>query len=514
MTDALHYGLHIEDREAICNVFSQIQSIDKAVLYGSRALGTYRDGSDIDLTFFGDALTQDTLGDIADALDDLLLPYQFDLSIYSELNHAELQAHIDRVGKVFYERNGKNKPNPAPSRQPTSGGDGVRWETVKLGDVCEIYQPKTISKREMLVDGTYPVFGANGIIGKYDKFNHAEPEVLITCRGATCGSVNISEPNSWINGNAMVIKPSKDCIDKKYIEYFARGAIDYSQVITGAAQPQITRKTLSPVRFSYPPLEEQKQIVALLDEAFAGIDAAIAHTEQNIQNARALFESHLNAVFTQKGDGWVDLELGDICDFQNGFAFKSADTVETSNVQLVRMGNLYQNKLNLDRKPSFYPESFSTVYERYELYAGDLIISLTGTVNKKDYGYTVVIPETKKTLLLNQRIAKFVNLSPLISKGFLLYLLRSKVFLEQLYSSASGTRQANLSTNKMKSMHVALPAVSMQKKVTEKLNVAKHQSQQLEKLYTQKRAALQELKQSLLHKAFAGELTQHRQEAA
>jgi restriction endonuclease S subunit len=73
------------------------------------------------------------------------------------------------------------------------------WEIKQLGDVCELYQPKTISSKEMVDDGDYPVFGANGIIGKYDKYNHEEPQLLITCRGATCGSINISEPKSWIN---------------------------------------------------------------------------------------------------------------------------------------------------------------------------------------------------------------------------------------------------------------------------------------------------------------------------
>ena len=81
------------------------------------------------------------------------------------------------------------------------------WEAKTLGDVCEMYQPKTISVKDMMPEGEYPVFGANGIIGRFNKFNHEEPQLLITCRGATCGSVNISEPKSWVTGNAMVVKP-------------------------------------------------------------------------------------------------------------------------------------------------------------------------------------------------------------------------------------------------------------------------------------------------------------------
>jgi type I restriction enzyme, S subunit len=121
------------------------------------------------------------------------------------------------------------------------------WVTESLGDACEIYQPQTISGREMIADGAYPVFGANGIIGRYDKFNHEDPQLLITCRGATCGTVNISEPRSWITGNAMVVRPKRTTLDMRFLEYLFRGSIDVSTAITGAAQPQITRTNLAPI---------------------------------------------------------------------------------------------------------------------------------------------------------------------------------------------------------------------------------------------------------------------------
>jgi type I restriction enzyme S subunit len=184
------------------------------------------------------------------------------------------------------------------------------WEVKKLGDVCELYQPKTISSKEMVDDGNYPVFGANGIIGKYDKYNHEEPQLLITCRGATCGSINISEPKSWINGNAMVVRPKDNSLSLKFIEYLFLGGIDISKTITGAAQPQITRQSLSPVLISYPSsIQEQQRIVAILDEAFAAIAKAKANAEQNLKNAKQLFESYLQGVFDNKGEDWEEKTL-------------------------------------------------------------------------------------------------------------------------------------------------------------------------------------------------------------
>ena len=177
------------------------------------------------------------------------------------------------------------------------------WKEVSLGEVCEIYQPKTISAKQMVPDGQYPVFGANGVIGRYTEYNHEEPQLLVTCRGATCGSVNVSEPFSWVTGNAMVIRPKLDDLSLRYVEYFFRGAVNLDGVITGAAQPQITRKSLAPVRIGYPPLEEQHRIVAVLDEAFEGLARARAHAEANLQNARELFNAELEKVF--------DVELAD-----------------------------------------------------------------------------------------------------------------------------------------------------------------------------------------------------------
>lgn len=100
----MKYGLTETTIENICAVFARFPGVEKAILYGSRAKGNFKTGSDIDLTLIGEALTSDLCGTIASELDDLLLPYTVDLSIFRELKHAKLREHIERVGTVFYER--------------------------------------------------------------------------------------------------------------------------------------------------------------------------------------------------------------------------------------------------------------------------------------------------------------------------------------------------------------------------------------------------------------------------
>ena len=139
------------------------------------------------------------------------------------------------------------------------------WEYKKLGEVCDIYQPKTISTDMLSKDGEYPVYGANGVIGYYHQYNHEDKEVLLTCRGATCGNINVSKPYSWINGNAMVIHRKSEFIDFDFLKYMML-SLDYSLIITGAAQPQITRQKLAPIKIAIPPKSTQLAIVSELDK--------------------------------------------------------------------------------------------------------------------------------------------------------------------------------------------------------------------------------------------------------
>lgn len=100
----MNHGLSTETVNRISGVFACYPAIEKARLYGSRAKGNFKPGSDIDLTLHGAALTSRLLAEIAEALDDLLLPYTIDLSIFDTLEHAELKEHIERVAIVFYQK--------------------------------------------------------------------------------------------------------------------------------------------------------------------------------------------------------------------------------------------------------------------------------------------------------------------------------------------------------------------------------------------------------------------------
>ena len=145
-------------------------------------------------------------------------------------------------------------------------------DKIKLIDICNPKQWKTIATSQLLDNGKFPVYGANGIIGYYNEFNHEDTTVLITCRGATCGNVHISIPKSYINGNAMALDNlnEKICL-KEYLYYFLN-YYDMTKIISGSAQPQITIQGLKKIYVKIYSIEEQKNIIKVLNKIKKVID--------------------------------------------------------------------------------------------------------------------------------------------------------------------------------------------------------------------------------------------------
>lgn len=220
--------------------------------------------------------------------------------------HSEFSIESKMITLVEKSKIAENEEyNLTASRyKKTKDYSNCKWDMIKLADVCEIYQPKTITSKELVKNGQYLVYGANGIIGKYSTYNHEDSEVALTCRGATCGTVNYTKPKSWITGNAMVVKPTNNQLSKRYL-YYLLESIDLSSVITGAAQPQITRTNLSAFQIPLPPLEVQEEIVKELD----GYQAIINGAQKVIGNWHPTIPTNPN---------WQKVKLGEYISINNG----------------------------------------------------------------------------------------------------------------------------------------------------------------------------------------------------
>ena len=134
----------------------------------------------------------------------------------------------------------------------------------KLGEIADIYQPQTIASTECN-RGQYLVFGANGVIGRYEQYNHEQPQICITCRGNTCGTVNFSEPFSWITGNAMVINIDNNKeVNKRYLFHYL-STQNFHHIISGSGQPQIVRSPLLKFPIYLPSMQTQVKLAEMLD---------------------------------------------------------------------------------------------------------------------------------------------------------------------------------------------------------------------------------------------------------
>lgn len=377
------------------------------------------------------------------------------------------------------------------------------WQTKTLGETCEMYQPKTISGKDMVEDGAYLVYGANGVIGRYNQYNHEEPQLLITCRGATCGSVNVSAPRSWVTGNAMVVRPKNESLEMGYLEYLFRGGIDISKAITGAAQPQITRTNLEPLEISYPEsLAEQQRIVGLLDEAFEGLATAKATAEKNLQNARALFESHLQSVFTQRGPGWVEKRLEDVCvigDGNHSSNYPKKEELVAEGVPFIRATNLVGGEISDDDMRFLSPEKHAQL-KKGHLKTGDILFT-----NRGEIGKTAIVDADHDGSNLNSQIA-WLRCSEILNNRFLFHVLNSGAIKSHLEMSKNGAALQQFTIRQIKELKIPIPPKDQQRALVVSLDGLSEETQRLARLYERKLAALEALKKSLLHQAFTGEL--------
>lgn len=371
-----------------------------------------------------------------------------------------------------------------------------KWEEYKICDCCEVYQPQTISTKEMIVNGAFPVFGANGQIGRYGSYNHENAEVLVTCRGATCGSINMSLPKSWINGNAMVVSPKQNNIDKHYLFYFLKN-VDFSNYISGAAQPQITRVGLSPLIIKFPNLSEQQRIVGILDEAFENIEKVKQNALQNLNNAKELFESYLTSTLVNK-DNWDKKKLSEVAiDFGRGRSRhrpRNDKKLYGGDYPFIQTGDI--------RNSNHFITEYSQTYNEIGLAQSKLwpkgTLCITIAANIAETGvltFDACFPDSVIGCVFDETKTNI---------DYVEYLLQS--FKAILQAEGKGSAQDNINLGTFEKQYFPFPDKSIQDEIVKKLdNMRKHVAE-LEQIYEQKLKDLDELKQSILQKAFNGEL--------
>ena len=220
-------------------------------------------------------------------------------------------------------------------------------ERVKLTEICNPKQWKTIPTEDLVEDG-YPVYGANGVIGYFNDYNHKDPVIAITCRGATCGTINITVPNSYVTGNAMCLDNVRSDISLRYL-YYSLLHYDFKQVISGSAQPQITRQGLEKVKLFIGAKEEQETTVDILDR----ISRVLESRKQQLSALDDLIKARFVEMFgdpeTNPKD-WRKKPLSDVITVaNNGMARRGNDVDGNIVMRLVELQDGYIDYSNPNR---------------------------------------------------------------------------------------------------------------------------------------------------------------------
>ena len=370
------------------------------------------------------------------------------------------------------------------------------WTAVPLGELCDVLdnKRKPITKRDRET-GEYPYYGATGIKDYVSGYIFDEPLVLVGEDGAKWASGDQTafaiEGKCWVNNHAHVLRPHRTrLIDNWLIHFFFYS--DLSEFVSGLTVPKLNQGNLREILIPLPPLAEQQRIVGLLDEAFEGLATAKVNAEKNLQNARALFESHLQSVFTQRGKGWVEKRLGDVCELFQGLCINAKTKhllVEKSSLPLLRIKDLRSNSAEQFIAETGWPKNA-------HVSADEIIYTRTGQIGLVFRGRVGV---------LHNNCFK-VRPKPVLNSDYLFWWLQNPEFRARITTLASKAAQPDITHSLFKVQPIQIPPRDYQDKAIAVIDEMREETQRLARLYERKHALLTALKKSLLHQAFTGAL--------
>jgi type I restriction enzyme, S subunit len=330
------FGLQQKHIDAINACFAQYPTIEQVILYGSRAKGNYKNGSDIDLTIVGD-LDYNTLLKLDNQLDDLLLPYKIDLSVRHKINNPDLQEHIERVGNVFYE---KEKQLAFQEPEVEYGKNTGGWKTYKLGEVVDIKYGKD---HKHLADGEIPLYGSGGIMRYVDMPLYEQESILIPRKGTLSNLFYLNIP-FW-SVDTMFYTKIKEGNNGKYLYYLLK-SMDLATMNVGSAVPSLTTEVLNKVEINIPDTSTQTQIATIL----SSLDDKIALNLQMNQTLEAMAQAIFKEWFVDfnfpgfDGElveglpkGWRMGKLSTICTIKYG---KDHKYLEDGNIPVYGSGGI------------------------------------------------------------------------------------------------------------------------------------------------------------------------------
>ncbi|MDO8664110.1 MAG: restriction endonuclease subunit S [Candidatus Liptonbacteria bacterium] len=386
------------------------------------------------------------------------------------------------------------------------------WQTKKLGEVCKVIAGQSPEGRFYNKTGNGLPF-YQGKKEFTEKFI-GEPttwtteitkearagDILMSVR-APVGPINFATEKICIGRGLAAIRASKE-IENNFLFNFLHKFESEIVGNAGAVFNSINKTQIENINIPLPPLPEQKRIVAILDEAFAAIATAKENAEKNLQNARAIFESHLQSVFTQRGKGWVEKSLGSLASFRNGINYTKDSKGDRIKIVGVR---------NFKKNFSAPMDDLDTVTIDGELseldsLRQDDILAVRSNGNIELIGRCILVSEVTEKVSHSGFTIRIRLSNGEVLPRYLCHFIKSASSRKRLTDGGTGTNIKSLNQGMLSTLAIPFPPISVQKILVEKLESLSAETKKLEAIYQQKLADLDELKKSVLQKAFNGGL--------
>lgn len=397
----------------------------------------------------------------------------------------------------------------------------TEWEVRPLGDVCRVVNGGTPKTSVPEYWGGEHRWITPAEMGKRPSPYVADTSRRLTSLGLSNCSASLSPANSVIlstrapighlvintepmatNQGCRTLVPGSGVHDK-YLYFYLDSIRDVLDALgTGATFRELSAGVLKRVTIPVPSLPEQQQIVRILEEAFEGIAAARVNAEKNLRNACALFERYLQSIFTRRGEDWTERRLGDFATFRNGVNFTKSSRGESVKIVGVKdFRNRFWAPLdNLDTATTDGALPDSDVLRKNDL----LFVRSNGNIDL--IGRSLLAGEVhEKTTHSGFTIRARLNERG-VSPHYLCHFVKSSEARRQMVAGGTGTNIKSLNQSILSALVVPIPPIAEQSRIVRQLEAMDAESQRLESIYQRKLAALDELKKSILHQAFSGQL--------
>jgi type I restriction enzyme S subunit len=394
------------------------------------------------------------------------------------------------------------------------GAGKAGWETKRLGDICG-FEGGSQPPKSQFIYGKKPGyvrflqirdFGNDRnitFIPESEKNRRCEQnDILIVRYGASVGKILTGKAGAY-NVALMKTIPNLEVLDRSWFYNYLISGEFQSRLLNVAdrsAQDGFSKDDIHGFPVPVPPRAEQQRIVGILDEAFDGIATAKANAEKNLQNSRALFESHLHAVFSEAWELCKLVPLSELAtDITDGDHLPPPKS--STGVPFITIGNILKGTRTIDFSGTFMVphKYFNSLKANKRPKRGDVLYTVTGS-----FGIPVIVEDDLEFCF--QRHIGLVRPKVEVQSRWLYYLLLSPQLFKLANEGATGTAQKTVSLKVLRSLQVPKVSPPQQRCAVATLDAVAVQTQRLESIYRQKLAALDALKKSLLDQAFTGVL--------